>query len=202
MDQRKDAQMRFWIRTRDSLGNPIDQRLIESAHRIWEHARFVVVRYLADDTEAPEILEIVVDSASRVIGNHHSIQFFDAYLLRSVAREAIRRYRRSKRIAYLDTADLERLAGPVSMDLDRMLDDSARIEMLRACMDEHVRKMYDLRVLGFDWGSIAGYMGYADAHSAEVQFRKKIDKAVERFRRRRSLQIKHRSNDRNGNEES
>ena len=202
MDQRKDAQTRFWIRARDSLGNPVDQRLIESAHRIWEHARFVVVRYLADDTEAPEILESAVDSASRVIGNHHSIQFFDAYLLRSVAREAIRRYRRSKRIAYLDTADLERLAGPVSMDLDRMLDDAARIEMLRACMDEHVRKMYDLRVLGFDWGSIARYMGYADAHSAEVQFRKKIDKAVERFRRRRSLQIQHRSNDRNGNEES
>ena len=60
--------------------------------------------------------------------------------------------------------------------------------------------MYDFRVLGFDWRSIARYMGYADAHSAEVQFRKKIDKAVERFRSRHGLGRKQQSNDPNGNE--
>ena len=202
MDQRQDAQTRFWIRNRDSLGNPVDQRLIEAAHRVWERARLVVIRYLAEDTEAPEILETAVDSASRVMGNQQSIQFFDAYLLRSVAREAIRRYRRNQRITYLDTADLERLAGPVSMDLDRKLDNPNRIEILRACMDEHVRKMYDLRVLGFGWRSIAKFMGYADAHSAEVQFRKKIDKAVERFRGHHGPRQKRQNNGRNGNEES
>lgn len=200
MDQRQDAQTRFWIRNRDSLGNPVDQRLIEAAHRVWERARLVVIRYLAEDTEAPEILEGAVDSASRVMGNLQSIEFFDAYLLRSVAREAIRRYRRGQRITYVDTADLERLAGPTSIDLDRKLDDANRIEILRACMDEHVRKMYDFRVLGFDWRSIARYMGYADAHSAEVQFRKKIDKAVARFRSRHGLAQKQQSNDPNGNE--
>jgi DNA-directed RNA polymerase specialized sigma24 family protein len=201
MDQRQNGQTRFWIRNRDSRGNPVDQRLIEAANRVWERARLVVIRYLAEDTDAPEILETAVDSASRVMGNHQTIQFFDAYLLRSVAREAIRRHRRNQRIAYVDTADLERLAGPVSMDLDRKLDDASRIEILRACMDAHVRKMYDLRVLGFGWRSIAKYAGYSDAHSAEVQFRKKIDKAIDRFMGHHGPRQK-RQNNRNGNEES
>jgi DNA-directed RNA polymerase specialized sigma24 family protein len=182
MDQRKDAQNRVWIRDRDSLGNTVDRRLIEAAHRVWERARLIVIRYLAEDTEAPEILEAAVDSASRAMVNRQSIQFFEAYLLRSVARESVRRLRRNQRIEYVDSADLERLAGPVSTDLDRQLDDAKRIEIFRACMDEHGRTIYDLRVLSFDWRSIAKLMGYADAHSAEVQFRKKFDKALDRFR--------------------
>jgi hypothetical protein len=182
MNQRNNAQERLWIRDRDSLGNMVDHRLIEAAQRVWERARLVVIRYLAEDTEAPEILEAAVDSASRVMGNHRSIQFFEGYLLRSVARESVRRLRRNQRISYLDNIDLERLAGAESSDLDRKLDDAKRIEVFRACMDEHGRTMYDLRVLAYDWRSIARLTGYADAHSAEVQFRKKIDKALDRFR--------------------
>ena len=182
MNQPKDAQTRLWIRDRDSLGNTVDHRLIKAAHRVWERARLVVIRYLTEDTEAPEILEAAVDSASRGKDNRQPIQFFEAYLLKSVARESIRRLRRNQRIAYIDNADLERLAGAVSLDLDRQLDDAKRIEVIRSCMDEHGRMMYDLRVLDFDWRLIAALMGYADAHSAEVQFRKKLDKALDRFR--------------------
>jgi len=181
MNQRNDAQKRLWIRNRDSLGNLVDHGLIEAAHRVWERARLVVIRYLAEDTEAPEILEDAVDSASRVLGKRQSIQFFEAYLLRSVARESVRRLRRSRRISYLDNADLERLAGTVSSDLDRELDEAKRIEVFRACIDEQGLTMYDLRLLNYDWRSIARLTGYSDAHSAEVQFRKKIDKAVDRL---------------------
>jgi DNA-directed RNA polymerase specialized sigma24 family protein len=182
MDERKDAQTRFWIRNRDSLGNLVDQRLIEAANRVWERARLTVMRYLADDAEAPEILEGAVDSASRALASHHSIQFPEAYLIRSVAREAIRRYRKNLRIAYVDWAELDRLAGPICLDLDRKLDDAKRVDVLRGCMDEHGYTMFDLRVLGFDWEHIANLMGYADAHSAEVQFHKKLEKALDRFR--------------------
>src|ERR1022692_4589287 len=96
----KHAQTRLWIRNQDSLGNTVDDRLIEAGYRVWDRARLMVLRYLAEDTEAPEILEAAVDSASapeileaavdsasRAMGNHRSIQFFEAYLLRSVARE-------------------------------------------------------------------------------------------------------------------
>jgi hypothetical protein len=182
MDQQRDAQMRFWIRNRDSLGNLVDDRLIEAANRVWERARLTVIRYLADDTEAPEILETAVDSASRLLADNQSIRFPEAYLIRSVAREAIRRHRRNQRVAYVDPADLERLAGPVYLDLDRKLDDAKRVDVLRACMDEHGCAMFDLRVLGVGWGYIARLMKYADAHSAEVQFRKKVNRALDRFR--------------------
>jgi hypothetical protein len=140
------------------------------------------MRYLADDAEAPEILEGAVDSASRALASHHSIQFPEAYLTRSVARDAIRRYRRNLRVAYVDWAELDRLAGPICLDLDRKLDDAKRVDVLRGCMDEHGCTMFDLRVLGLDWEHIAKLMGYADAYSAEVQFRKKVDKALDRFR--------------------
>jgi hypothetical protein len=181
MNQRNDAQTRLWIHDRDSVGNAIDRRLIQAAHRVWEPARLVVIRYLAEDTEAAEILEAAVDSASRLIGNDHAIEFFEAYLLKSVARESFRRCRRNRRIAYVDGADLERLAGAASTNLERQLDDAKRIEALRACMDEQGRTMYDLRVLGFNWRRIARLVGYSDGHSAEVQFRRKMDRALERF---------------------
>jgi DNA-directed RNA polymerase specialized sigma24 family protein len=180
----------LWIRERDSLGNMVDHGLIEAAKRVWERARLVVIRYLAEDTEAPEILEAAVDSASRVLRNRQSIQFFEAYLLRSVARESVRRLRKSQRISYLDNADLERLAGTVSNDLDHELDEAKRIAVFRACMDELGRTMYDLRVLRYDWRSIARLTGYSDAHSAEVQFRKKIDKALDRFRAHYNSRLK------------
>jgi DNA-directed RNA polymerase specialized sigma24 family protein len=182
MKQPKEAQKRLWIRDRDSLGNAVDRRLIEAAHGVWDRARLLVIRYLAEDTEAAEILEAAVDSASRALSRRESIQFFDRYLLRSVARECIRRHRRNQRIEYVDSANMERLAGALSTDVDGQLDDAKRIEALRACMDERGRTMYDLRVLGFKWRSIARLTGYADAHTAEVQFRRKIDKALERLR--------------------
>ncbi len=56
------------------------------------------------------------------------------------------------------------------------------MDVFRGCMDEQGRTMFDLRVLRCDWGYIAKITGYADAHSAEVQFRKKMDKALDRFR--------------------
>lgn len=182
MNQRKDAQTRLWIRSRDSLGNVVDRRLIEAAHRVWDRARLMVVRYLAEDTEAPEILEAAVDSASLAMNSHQSIRFLEAYLLKSVARESVRRLRKNRRIVYVDASDLERLAGAVTTDLERQLDDAKHIELLRACMDEQGRTMYDLRLLDYDWRSIARLTGYLDAHSAEVQFRKKLNKALDRFR--------------------
>jgi len=190
MDQRNDAQNRLWIRDRDSLGNVVDHKLIEAAHRVWERARLVVIRYLAEDTEAPEILEAAVDSASRAMGNHQAIQFFEAYLLRSVARESVRRLRRNQRIEYVDVAYLERLAGAVPPDVERQLDDSKRVEVLRACLDEQGRTMYDLRVLDFEWRVIARLTGYADAHTAEVQFHKKMARALERFYAYHDLRLK------------
>jgi hypothetical protein len=195
MNQRRDVQKRVWIRDRDSSGNLVDQALIEAAHRVWERARLAVIRFLADDAEAPELLESAVDSASRVLASRRSIRSLDSYLLRSVAREAIRRQQRNRRVVYTKAADLERVAEPVCLDLDRKLDDAKRIDVFRACMDQHGRALYDLRVLELDWKYIARMLGYADAHSAEVQFHKKMAKALERFRAYHQARLKRQHNE-------
>jgi len=181
MGQGQDAQTRFWIRKQNSLGNEIDYRLIEAAYRVWNRARLVVIRYLADDSEAAELLEIAVESASRTMANQNRIECVDAYLLRSVAREALRCLRKRQKISYVDNRSLERLAGPVSSDLEAILDEKRRIELIRACMDQTCLRMFDLRVLGHSWRSIAQEMGYASAHTAEVQFDKRLNQALKRM---------------------
>jgi hypothetical protein len=130
MDQREEAQKRLWIRDRDSLGNAVDHRLIEAAHRIWERARLVVIRYLAEDTEAPEILEAAVDSASRAMDTPESIEFFEAYLLKSVTSGGHSPPPENRRVEYVERKDLERLAGAVFTDVERQLDDAKLIETL------------------------------------------------------------------------
>lgn len=181
MSQRHDAYTRLWIRSPDSLGKEVDRRLIEAAHRVWDRARFVVIRYLAEDTETAEILETVVDSVSCARNGTGSIQYLDAYLLKSVARESIRRRQKNRRLTFIDTADLERLAGAVAFDWDRRLDEEKWMELLRASLDAKGREMLDYRVLEYDWRFIAAAIGYSSDHSAEVQFRKKINKALERI---------------------
>src|SRR4051812_29091105 len=115
MGHRQCAQTRFWIGTRDSVGNEVDDRLIEAAQRIWDRARLIVIRYLADDSETAEIVEAAVDAASRA-SNRHQIKSFEGYLLRCVARESVRRLHGNQRLSYVDNGSLERLAAPVSMD--------------------------------------------------------------------------------------
>lgn len=110
--------------------------------------------------------------------------------MKSVTRESIRRLRKTPRIAYLDTEDVERLAGASFTDVERQLDNAKRIEALRACLDERGRTMCDLRIMDFSWGRIAKLTGYRDAHTAEVQFRKKVDKALKRFRAYQELRLK------------
>jgi hypothetical protein len=195
MDQQKDFKTRVNIGNEDSLGHTIDLRLIAAAQAVWERACLLVIRYLADDTEAPEILETVVDAASRAMAKNKPIKSFEAYLLKGVARQSLRRRRRNQRIRYVDGAVLERLAGPVSTDRDRELDNAKRLKIFRACMDEDGRTMYDFRTLDFGWRWIAELMGYADAHSAEVQYGKKMDKALERYRSYHNTRLKPQSRD-------
>ena len=140
-------------------------------------------------------MKAAVDSASRAMGNHQSIEFFEAYLLKSVDSGVHSPPPEKPTRRVCGNADLERLAGAVSTDVERQLDDAKRIEVFRACMDEQGRAMYDLRVLDYDWRWIARLTGYADAHSAEVQFHKKCDKALERFRAHHDSRLKPQSSE-------
>jgi DNA-directed RNA polymerase specialized sigma24 family protein len=124
-----------------------------------------------------------------------SIEFFEAYLLKSVTREAIHRRKRYRRVVYVERKDLERLAGAVSTDVERRLDEAKLIEIFRACLDARGRAMFDMRVLHFDWRWIAKLTGYADARSAQTQFSKKCDRALERFQAHHGSRLKPQSSE-------
>jgi hypothetical protein len=82
------------------------------------------------------------------------------------------------------------LAGAVAYDWDSRLDDEKSMELLRASLDPKGREMLDYRVLEYDWHFIAVRLGYSSAHSAEVQFQKKIEKALARIQIHHGLTVK------------
>ena len=183
------AKSPFWVRNPDSGGNHVPSYLIDAAERIWERTRLIVIRYLADDTEAAEILERAVDAASRAQNGNGAISHTDAYLLKSVARESIRRLRTRPALVSIPDTDLERLAKSTHDDRERQLDDHKIMMLLRASLDEKGRQMLEYRLLEFDWSVIAATVGYSNAHSAEVQFRKKLDHALARMEAHHGVKI-------------
>lgn len=172
------------------MGNHVPPDLIEAAQRVWDRVRFVVIRYLADDSEAAEILERAVDAASRAQNGNGAITNLDAYLLKSVARESIRRQRMRPSLIPIPDVDLERLATASAVDHEQQFDDHRLMMLLRASFDAKGREMLEYRLLEFDWTSIASAVGYSTAHSAEVQFRKKLDQALGRMQAHHGVQIK------------
>ena len=173
----------FWLSSTD--GEQVDPALAAAAERVWSRVRIIVIRYLGEDTDAAEILEIVV-SATAQTHKKNGIRHFDAYLLRSVAHEAARRKQKNSRITYVDSQVLERLAGGVELDLVQALDDEKQLTLFYACLDAKGRSMYDFRCLDYRWKEIAVALDYADAHTAEVQFGKKITTALRRMRTHQS----------------
>lgn len=172
------------------MGNDVPPDLVEAAERVWDRVRFVVVRYLADDSEAAEILERAVDAASRVQNGNGGIGHLDAYLLKSVARESIRRQRTRPSLIPIPDVDLQRLATESVEDREQRFDDHRLMMLLRASLDSKGREMLEYRLLEFDWTSIASAVGYSNAHSAEVQFRKKLDQALARMQAHHGVRIK------------
>jgi hypothetical protein len=180
MSQWKDAQSRLWIPEADGEGNRVSPVLREAGHRVWELACRIVTRYLGDDSETAEILESVVQAASR---STTEIRNAESYLLTCLARETVRRHRRRPRIKLLDQAGLLRLAVSVAREsAEERLDEERRLALFRASLDLKGLEMFERRALKQEWRQIAVEMNYASAHSAEVQFKKKTDRAKARIK--------------------
>lgn len=185
MSQWIDAQSRLWFPDSDSEGNRVDPKLNEAAIRVWERARRIVIRYLADDSETAEILEQSIDGAARSTA---VIRNAEAYLLTAVARKAVKENRMRRRMKPVDPFDLHALAisvAPVSEE--ERLDEKRRLELFLASLDERSLEMFHRRALDQDWEQIAADMGYSSAHSAEVQFGKKMKWAAAKIRARFGL---------------
>lgn len=87
-------------------------------------------------------------------------------------------------------ASLENLASPADVDRERQLDDHKLMMLLRASLDPKGLQMLEYRLLEYDWSAIASAVGYSSAHSAEVQFRKKLDQALARMEVHHGVKIK------------
>ena len=180
MSQWKDAQSRLWIPEADGEGNRVSPMLREAGHRVWELACRIVTRYLGDDSETAEILEGVIEAAARSTAEIRNV---DSYLLTCLAREAVKRQRRRRRIRLFDQVGLQRLAVSLARDsAEERLDEERRLALFRASLDLKGLEMFERRALKQEWRQIAVEMNYASAHSAEVQFKKKTDRAKARIK--------------------
>ena len=103
--------------------------------------------------------------------------------------ESIRRQRTRPSLIPIPDADLERLAAASETDREQQFDDHRLMMLLRASLDAKGREMLEYRLLEFDWTAIATAVGYSNAHSAEVQFRKKLDQALARMQAHHGVRI-------------
>ena len=156
--------------------------VLEAAHRTWDRARLVVVRFMGEDSEAAEIVEEVAQATSRSMEVNGAVRSIESYLLKSVAREAIRRKKRAGRLVLVEPSNLEILAGSTSQNYEEHLDRDRFIAQLRGAMDSKTLALFEYRRLDYSWKEIALALNYANAHSAEVQFQKGLSRALKRIK--------------------
>ncbi len=182
MEDQRAGHQRLWISSADDDGNEVHPMVLEAAHRTWDRARLVVVRFMGEDSEAAEIVEEVAQATSRSMEVNGAVRSIESYLLKSVAREAIRRKKRAGRLVLVEPSNLEILAGSTSQSYEDQLDRDRFIAQLRGAMDSKTLALFEYRRLDYSWKAIALALNYANAHSAELQFQKGLSRALKRIK--------------------
>jgi hypothetical protein len=182
--QGKTPDPPFWIRETDDLGRPVDPGVLASARRIWKRIFCMVESRLKDGARAPEILEAAALAVSNRLRQEDAdpIRDLDAYLFWACA------HRIDKIAADLareqtghDLEQLARLAATTADGWENRFFGEILVGELLSYMDARTRRFFSYRGLGWSWKETAAFMGYADAHSAEVQYWKGLKAARERL---------------------
>ncbi len=176
----------FWINDRDHHGRPLEPRVIEAACAIWERACRAVILRLKDPGRAPEIIEAAAAAVSRRLQRpgRDTIRDLEAYLAWACIRRIDRiAARESKEQTGHETGALELLAASTSERRQNDPADELYVKEVLSVLDPDTRELFMMRVAGYSWGEIAEMRGYANSHSAEVQFGKKWKAAKERLER-------------------
>lgn len=193
MSDREQPIPQFWISNRDHHGRPLDPRVIEAARVGWERVLRCARAKLKDPDDGPQIVERVALTVSRIVrrADHPPIQDLGAYFvwacIRAINRIAARESREESGHA---PEWLERI-GPRTVEnwLDSLLED-LRLEQLLSHVDHPTRRMFAMRCEGYSWNQIAARLGYANGHSAEVQFGKGLAAVRTRLLRRSQQRTK------------
>ena len=176
----------FWINDRDHHGRSLEPRVIEAARAIWERAYRAVILKLKDPGRAPEIIEIAAIAVSRALQrtNRDPIRDMEAYLYWTCMRRMNRiAARESREQSGHETGALEVLAANTAGRRKDDLADELYVKEVLSLVDPSTRDMFMMRIAGYSWGEIARMRGYANSHSAEVQFGKKWKAAKARLER-------------------
>ena len=176
----------FWINDKDHHGWPLEPRVIEAARAIWERTCRAVILKLKDPGRAPEIIEAAAVAVSRALqrAGRDPIRDMESYLYWTCMRRMNRiAARESREQSGHETGALELLAANTAGRRKDDLADQLYVKEVLSLVDPSTRDMFMMRTAGYSWGEIAEMRGYANSHSAEVQFGKKWKAAKARLER-------------------
>ena len=142
---------------------------------------------LKDPGRVPEVIEMVAAAVSRRLRRNglDPIRDVEAYLYWACVRRAERIVARESRVQTgHETAALESLAANTAGQKKVDPADELYVKEILSLVDSPTRELLLMRAAGYPWGEIAQMRGYANAHSAEVQFGKKWKAALARIERR------------------
>jgi hypothetical protein len=186
MEERQRPFPQFWINDKDHHGRPLDARVVEAARVSWERVLRYARTKLKDPLEGPQIIERTARTVSRAISRRDShIRDLVAYFVwacnREINRAAVRERREESGHAadQLDRFSLRNAGSALAGFLDEI-----QLEQLLYYLDDPSRTMFAMRCEGYSWGQIAARLGYANGHSAEVQYGKGLAVARRRVRQR------------------
>lgn len=187
MSDRERPFPQFWISNRDHHGRPLDPTVIEAARVAWERVLHYARAKLRDPDDGPQIVERMALTVSRIVRriDHPPIQDLVAYFVWACIR-AINRIaaRESREESGHVPEELERIGARAAGNRPGGLLDELRLEQLLSYIDQPTRQMFAMRCEGYSWNQIAARLGYANGHSAEVQYGKGLAAARRRLLRR------------------
>jgi DNA-directed RNA polymerase specialized sigma24 family protein len=157
------------------------RRLADSLEAILPRAAGIVVKFLGDDADARDVVTTVLLAILESSNGAAEIRNVDAYILRSVRNECLARRRRYSRFTIVDPVQLAQLAAGEVPRICEDLELQRRLELINEAFDPRGREILSHRILGDDWSSIARTFGYKNAHSAKIQFDKKVKRALSKI---------------------
>jgi len=184
--QEKAPDPPFWIRETDDSGRPLEPNVLRAARKMWRRVLHLTESKLKDTARAAEILEVTALAVSNRLrqSDHPPIQDLDAYLYRACVYKVgeIARDEAHERGGH-DLSQLELLAGASPDGWQDRLFSELLVGQLLSYMDPRTRMLFMCRSSGRSWQETATLTGYADGHSAEVQFWKGLKAARERLKK-------------------
>jgi DNA-directed RNA polymerase specialized sigma24 family protein len=174
------AEVEAWADFLGARGSDESLRcsIADSLEAILPRAVGIVVRFLGNDALARDIVTTLLLAMLESGKGLMEIRKLDAYLLRSVRNECVRQLRKHSRFTIIDPAQLAQLAAGEVPRICEDLELQRQLDLIKDALDPRGREILCHRILGDDWNTIANVFGYKNAHSAKIQFDKKVKRAL------------------------